>query len=355
MKLNVLRGTPGEAERWQEYDVEAGADTTVLDALVEIQRAQDATLALRYACRVGMCGSCAMVIDGRERWACRTRLADLTARGARVTVRPLYHFPLLRDLVVDMAPFVARMARVGAALVPAAGAGTYALIPAGSRERREIDEAIECIGCGMCVSACTMVAAHGEFPGPAALNRAFTLQRDSRDTAHETRWDVLLSEAALTRCHGQGNCTEVCPMGLSPAQSIGKLRREGTGRLVKRLLRLASVALLLALPGTAAAQRVTPYLPLAGAMPPAFQAAPWALSAVPRYDTRRATIVASLPAPQRYRVCNESNTTALVLTDVQPQGFDLPGRTCVDVAAKTITVSQRVVGTAPFGSYARLD
>ncbi|MBI3636242.1 MAG: succinate dehydrogenase/fumarate reductase iron-sulfur subunit, partial [Candidatus Rokubacteria bacterium] len=233
MKLNILRGTPGEAERWQEYDVEVGPDTTVLDALVEIQRAQDATLALRYACRVGMCGSCAMIVDGRERWACRTRLSDLRrarVTETRVTVRPLYHFPVLRDLVVDMAPLVARTGRVGAALVPSPSRPTndYWRIPAGSRERREIDEAIECIGCGMCVSACTMVAAHADFPGPAALNRAFTLQRDSRDAAREARWEVLLSDAALTRCHGQGNCTEVCPMELSPAQSIGRLRREGT-------------------------------------------------------------------------------------------------------------------------------
>ena len=75
----------------------------MLDALVAIQRAQDTTLAFRYACRVGMCGSCAMVVNGRERWACRTRLASLGP--ARSSVRPLYHFPLLRDLVVDMTPF----------------------------------------------------------------------------------------------------------------------------------------------------------------------------------------------------------------------------------------------------------
>src|SRR5207247_7345275 len=82
----------------RSYDVQTVADTTVLDALVAIQREQDPTLALRYACRVGMCGSCAMVVNGRERWACRTRLASLGP--GPVEVRPLYHFPLLRALVV---------------------------------------------------------------------------------------------------------------------------------------------------------------------------------------------------------------------------------------------------------------
>ena len=229
--LRIFRSSPDETERWHTHDVAAGADTTVLDALVDVQRRADPTLAFRYACRVGMCGSCAMVIDGRERWACRTRLASL---GQTVTVRPLYHFPVLRDLVVDMAPFVDRQRAVGTALAPVTNATEYALVPGDSRERANIDDAIECIGCGMCVSACTMVAHNPRFPGPAALNRAFTLQLDHRDAAHEPRWQVLLSEDALTRCHGQGNCTEVCPMGLSPTTSILALRRMTVRRLFGR-------------------------------------------------------------------------------------------------------------------------
>ena len=227
--LRVFRFTPGCPERWQTFEVEAGPDTTVLDALVEAQRSQDTTLAFRYACRVGMCGSCAMVVNGRERWACRTRLASVPA--GPVSIRPLYHFPLLRDLVVDMAPFAAKLRAVGGALVPAAAAEPYALIPADSPERREIDASIECIGCGMCVSACTIVAHNERFPGPAALNRAFTLLRDSRDAGRQTRWSVLLADDALARCHGQGNCTEVCPMGLAPTTSIIRLRQLATRKL----------------------------------------------------------------------------------------------------------------------------
>ena len=206
---------------------------TVLDALVEVQRGSDPTLAFRYACRVGMCGSCGMVINGRERWACRTLLSRLP-RGP-VTVRPLYNFPLIRDLVVDMAPIKSKMLAMKSGLrARPAGRRRTAASPRSdrdTRERRAVDGAIECIGCGMCVSACTMVGHDARFPGPAALNRVFTLQRDSRDGAHAERGTALLSEDVLARCHGQANCTDVCPMEISPTDSILALRRRAVMRL----------------------------------------------------------------------------------------------------------------------------
>ncbi len=223
MVLKVFRWTPGFRERIQRFWVPAREGMTVLDALVDAQRRLDPTLAFRYACRVGMCGSCAMVVNGRERWACRTLLKSL--RTGIVTVRPLYHFPLIRDLVVDMAPLAEQNARVGGAFVPKEATPAAARIPAGAPERGRIDPAIECIGCGMCVSACTMVANDERFPGPAALNRLYTLQADSRDGAHEDRSAVMLSEDTLTRCHTEMNCTDVCPMGISPTASILALRR----------------------------------------------------------------------------------------------------------------------------------
>jgi fumarate reductase iron-sulfur subunit len=233
MVLKVFRWSPGTRERLQKYWVRARQGMTVLDALVELQRGSDPTLAFRYACRVGMCGSCGMVINGRERWACRTLLSGLS-RGA-VTVRPLYNFPLIRDLVVDMAPIKSKMLAMKAVFVPARRTGEeeggVAQIGSTTRERRAVDRAIECIGCGMCVSACTMVGHDSRFPGPAALNRVFTLQRDSRDAAHAERGEALLSEDVLARCHGQANCTEVCPMEISPTDSILALRRRAVLRL----------------------------------------------------------------------------------------------------------------------------
>jgi fumarate reductase iron-sulfur subunit len=230
--LKVFRWAPGARERTQEYSVPAKDGMTVLDALVDAQRRLDPTLAFRYACRVGMCGSCAMVINGRERWACRTVLRTLG--GGAVTVRPLYHFPLIRDLVVDMASFRDRMMAVGGAFAPADRPAAFATVGGDSRERRRIDAAIECIGCGMCLSACTMVAHDPRFAGPAALNRLFTLESDSRDAGGSARASVALDEDALLRCHGQANCAAVCPMGISPTESILALRRRAVLRLFRR-------------------------------------------------------------------------------------------------------------------------
>jgi succinate dehydrogenase/fumarate reductase iron-sulfur protein len=171
-----------------------------------------------------------MVINGRERWACRTLLKSLKTRI--VTVRPLYHFPLIRDLVVDLAPLAEQAARVGATFVPKEEPAAFAPVGADAPERRRIDPAIECIGCGMCVSACTMVANDERFPGPAALNRLFTVATDSRDAGHADRAAVLVSEDTLMRCHSQANCTDVCPMEISPTESILALRR----RAVRGLL-----------------------------------------------------------------------------------------------------------------------
>jgi fumarate reductase iron-sulfur subunit len=230
MILQVFRwNATARAERYDAFPVTPGDGTTVLDALVEIQETRARDLAFRYACRVGMCGSCAVIVDGRERWACRTRLQAI-ARGDTVTVRPLYHFPLIRDLVVDMAPFVETMRAVRAAFVPAA-AGS---LPPAGRSRALIDAAIECIGCGACLSACTMMRWDFRFPGPAALNRAFTLAADAREAGMAARWNAVFGEDGVLRCHGQGQCTAVCPMELSPADSILRLRRKAVRSLFLR-------------------------------------------------------------------------------------------------------------------------
>jgi fumarate reductase iron-sulfur subunit len=232
MLIRIHRWSPDGGARVDAFPVDVGDGTTVLDALVHLRETAAPDLAFRYACRVGMCGSCAVVVNGRERWACRTRLRAVAPAGAPVTLRPLYHFPLIRDLVVDMAPYVARLRAAGGAFVPAeAGAGGVARIPAADPARRAIDAAIECIGCGACLSACTMVRWDPAFPGPAALNRAFTLVADKRDARRAERWATLLGEDGLWRCHGQAQCAAVCPMELSPTDSILRLRRKAVSSL----------------------------------------------------------------------------------------------------------------------------
>ncbi|MBI2509908.1 MAG: hypothetical protein HYV99_08085, partial [Betaproteobacteria bacterium] len=185
LAVRVWRGT--ENGRFQEFEVPRLASQTVLDVVTHIQRHLDPTLAYRYACRVGMCGSCAMTVNGRARWTCRTHV-DKVAGGGRVEIAPLNHLPVVRDLVTDMSPFFDKWARAhGRFRGGRTRRDDFARVPPASPGRRLADAAIECIGCGMCVSACTIVAHHPRFPGPAALNRAFTLQLDGRDVARDDR------------------------------------------------------------------------------------------------------------------------------------------------------------------------
>jgi fumarate reductase iron-sulfur subunit len=177
----------------------------VLDALVEIQRTQDPTLAFRYACR---CRDVRLVRDGGERpgavglpHAARVARPGTDQRPSALSLPAAARSGRRHDAVRGQAPGrEARPSRRATGLEP------YALVSSGSAERHEIDLAIECIGCGMCVSACTMVGHNDRFPGPAALNRALTLELDHRDGGRERRWRVLLGDDALARCHGQGNC-----------------------------------------------------------------------------------------------------------------------------------------------------
>ena len=192
---------------------------TVLDAIAHVQQHDEPALAFRYSCRVGMCGTCAVVINGREGWACRTLIEDLPGRS--VTVEPLRNLPVIKDLVVDMRPFFSALTRAAGFFVPGEDAST---LPSAA-ERENIDPHIECITCGACYSACTMLQWDREYLGPAALNRVATLVMDSRDAATVPRLAAIDDEHGCWRCHSQFTCTEVCPMHLRPAESIGYLKR----------------------------------------------------------------------------------------------------------------------------------
>ena len=212
---------------------------TVLDALVAIQNGQDPSLGYRYSCRVGMCGTCALRVNGRPRWACRTRLEAL---GENITLEPLTNFPVLRDLVVDMTPFFDKMKRARAWAEPTEAASTEpAKISPGTRERGRIEPHIECITCGICYSVCSMVGHDPDFLGPAALNRAYTLVCDSRDAAGRGRLADVGDEHGIWRCHSQFNCTEACPKGISPTDAIQGLKRramaDGARSFVGSILR----------------------------------------------------------------------------------------------------------------------
>lgn len=236
LTVRVWRGD--ETGAYQEYRVPRRDNQTVLDVLTHIQRHLDPGLAFRFSCRVGMCGSCAMLVNGTSRWTCRTRVDKVLGLGA-LTLAPLRNFPVIKDLCVDMSEFFDGVQRAEGRFVPKEpGARDFHSIPPGSRRRRRIDEAIECIGCGICHSACESVLANKEFLGPAALNRAWTLVNDDRDGAGRARLLAVAGDAGCQSCHSHQSCAQDCPKHLNPTRSIAGLKRAVawatlTGRLTK--------------------------------------------------------------------------------------------------------------------------
>ena len=185
--------TQGGEGRFDRFTLEVPDETctTILDVLIRLQREQDPTLAFRYACRVNMCGSCGMVINGREGLACKTNVGDFPGAAA-ITIRPLNHFPVIKDLVVDMEPFFRHYEACLPFFEPKEASQEPAVIRPDSPERQAIGLATECIACGCCVSSCTMAHYHEAYAGPAPLNRAFTLLMDSRDGLHDARMERVL-------------------------------------------------------------------------------------------------------------------------------------------------------------------
>ncbi len=207
----------------QVYVVEPLAQQTVLDVLFYIQNELDPTVSFRCSCRVGMCGSCGMVINGKEGLACRTYLKPL---GGDVTLRPLRHVRIIKDLVVDMESFFAKYRMVAPYLQPRSEIAAPIVASPDSHIRQAIDQGLECISCGLCLSACDVVGMVPEFLGPAALNRAYNMIADVRDDNTDERLRIVgQSRAGVWQCHTHMSCVEVCPKNIAPTVAIARLKR----------------------------------------------------------------------------------------------------------------------------------
>jgi fumarate reductase iron-sulfur subunit len=231
LRVKVWRGK--EEGGFQSFDVPRHASQTVLDVVSHIQRALDPTLAYRYACRVGMCGSCAMTVNGVARWTCRTHVDKVAERG-ELTIEPLANLPVVRDLVTDMREFFDKWARArGRFHGSRTRRDDFEPVRPDSEARRQADAGIECIGCGVCYSSCDIVRWNKDYLGPAALNRAWTLVKDARDTLGVERLRAVAGDAGCHACHTQLNCTERCPKQLSPTASIAGLKRAVSAAALK--------------------------------------------------------------------------------------------------------------------------
>jgi fumarate reductase iron-sulfur subunit len=208
------------------FDVPAYENQTVLDVVSWVQQNADPTLSYRFACRVGMCGSCAMMVNGVPRWTCRTHISKVLS-GNAVTIGPLRNLPVIKDLAVDMDPFFEKW-------VAAEGVHHRSLtrddpimpVDETSPERVAANAAIECINCAVCYAACDTVAGNPDYLGPAALQRAWTLLNDVKDDGGAAILDAVSGGGGCHNCHSMGSCTAYCPNELDPMSAIAGLKRE---------------------------------------------------------------------------------------------------------------------------------
>jgi succinate dehydrogenase/fumarate reductase iron-sulfur protein len=233
--VSVPRFTPqtDDHPRFESHDVEVGERASVLDALFALQRGPSPDLAFRFSCRVGMCGSCAMVVNGREQLTCSTLVRQI---GPKLKIEPLRNLPVVRDLAVDLAPFFGAYRRTLPHFTPRPDLDPdeFYRFPHDQPEWRALNHQPQCIDCGACYSACTLVTLNPRYVGPMALHRALSLVVDPRDGRREERLDLVTQEDGALRCHTLGNCRDVCPRGISPTQSIERLKRMGVVALFRR-------------------------------------------------------------------------------------------------------------------------
>ena len=204
------------------YDVPFHRGMTVLDGLLYVLEELDSTISLRYSCRFKVCGSCAMMINGLQRLACETQVSNL---GKRIKVEPLAHFKVIKDLVVDIEPFLEKMSAVKPWVNPKTWLEPPRVTPL---ELARYLSPSDCIWCGACMSACPIVGTEPYYFGPAPLVQLFRFNVDERELVEEKYLRLLVADSDLSgvwRCHQVFACTTVCPKNIDPGRHIAELKR----------------------------------------------------------------------------------------------------------------------------------
>jgi len=223
--FKVYRWNPddGENPRVDTYEIDRDqCPPMVLDALIKIKNEIDPTLTFRRSCREGVCGSCAMNIDGTNTLACTKGMDEV--KGA-VKVYPLPHMPVIKDLVPDLSNFYAQYRSIEPWLQTETPEPQKEWRQA-KDDREKLDGLYECILCACCSTSCPSYWWNGDrYLGPAVLLQAYRWLIDSRDEATGERLDNLEDPFRLYRCHTIMNCAKTCPKGLNPAKAIGEIKK----------------------------------------------------------------------------------------------------------------------------------
>lgn len=224
--LRIARYNPekDDASKFMEFVVPYEKWSTVLETILEVKKHFDHSVAVRYSCRQATCGSCGMMINGKPRLACFTKISELNSNV--VTVEPMNNFPVIRDLAVKFERLFDTHHKIKPYLVR----DDTELETDGkefSQSPEELEQYIQfanCIKCGLCNSACPTMATDSSFVGPQALAQAYRYVADSRDKGKDSRLKIIDDSHGIWRCHFAGSCSQVCPKGVDPAMGIQLLR-----------------------------------------------------------------------------------------------------------------------------------
>jgi succinate dehydrogenase / fumarate reductase iron-sulfur subunit len=225
--FRINRYNPDDERRghyMQEYTLEISKGNTVLDALNRIKWEQDGSLTYRRSCRSGICGSCAMTVNGVNRLACETQV--LALKSSVVTVEPMRGYPVVKDLVVSLDPLVRGLLTVKPYLITKTPPPSDQERLQSPEDRAKLDGLYECILCGACTSSCPSFWADKAYVGPHAMLKAYRFVADSRDEGSREHLEALDDKHGLWRCHTIFNCVEACPKDLNPTRAIGELKKE---------------------------------------------------------------------------------------------------------------------------------
>ena len=223
LHMRILRFNPEVRPDpwWDDFTVNVLPMDRLLDALHEVKWRQDGTLALRRSCAHGICGSDAMLINGRNQLACKVLVKDVMPK---VTVEPIRGLTPLKDLIVDMEPFFAGYRSVLPFLINDEGEPDTERLQS-PEERERFDDTTKCILCAACTTSCPIFWGDGEYVGPAAIVNAHRFIFDSRDTAARDRMKVLSETSGVFRCRTTFNCTEACPRGIKVTKAVQDVKR----------------------------------------------------------------------------------------------------------------------------------
>lgn len=227
-KFEVYRWNGDSKPYIQLYELDTSDSPMLLDALIKIKNEVDRTLSFRRSCREGICGSCAMNINGVNSLACLSTMDKLTKNDNTIRVYPLPHQPVIRDLVPDLSAFYRHHKYIEPwlHLTPEQEKSKTEIIQS-PEDRKKLDGLYECILCACCSTSCPSYWWHGQdtYLGPAVLLQMYRWISDSRDNAREKRFELLgKTHETLFACHSILNCTLVCPKHLNPAEAIGNLK-----------------------------------------------------------------------------------------------------------------------------------